>query len=120
MDQDKFLENVRERLAEISVSGSALRNQGGSGVVLTAREFLKKIDLKEFKRRLIDEQSFPQFLDDQTVKLHEAFRRKNIGNWGTARKALNLFFREVVYNKFWTARVHLDLYFWRKKNQNVQ
>lgn len=108
-----FLEKIHFRLAEISISGAALRNQGTSGIVETARKFLREIDLISFKNSLENEQNFNRFLDNHTTELinHfqklEGFKQNEGGGFGAARKSLNLFFREVVYNKFWAEQLGL-------------
>lgn len=104
---------IHSRLAEISVGSSALRNQGAAGMVETARNFLRRIDLQAFKNSLSDERTFNQFLDERTAELVkefqslEGFRRNEGEGFGAARKSLNLFFREVVYNKFMAEHIGL-------------
>ena len=96
-----FLQSLHRRLAEISVTSSSLRNQGNAGLIAASRNYLyNNISLDEFFRSLAHERSCRKFLDRHTVLLDKhlpgggRFKR-----WGAARKILNLFFRELVYNK---------------------
>lgn len=115
MEKEKLLQKMQDRLAEISVSGSTLRNQGAARMVATAREFLKQIDLQAFKECIADKQSFNQFLDNRTedlvteFKKLEGFKPNEGKGFGAARKSLNLFFREVVYNTFLAERLNLPM-----------
>lgn len=98
MDEAIFFENVKKRIAEISVGASALRNQGKSGLVKSARDYFKSsIDLDIFFNSVSNNLKYKKYLDSHTEKLNREF---GMSFWGAARKALNLFFREIVYNKF--------------------
>jgi len=100
MNYDEFLLKIHKRIAIVSVGGSAIRNQGASGLIDIARVYFENsISLEKFFASLTDEGSFKRFLDLHTYQLVELF--PNGGkSWGAARKALNLFFRDLVYNKF--------------------
>jgi hypothetical protein len=97
----KIAKAVHYRLSEICVGASSLRNQGQPGFVRKSREyFYNNINIAEFFRSLVTHKRFLNFLDRHTQLL----ARKLPGggkdkNWGSARKGLNLFFRELVYNK---------------------
>lgn len=93
------------RFIAISAIGpSALRGQGASGVIKACRDHLSSLDLKRFRRR--SEKAFLLTLDEATEELRKVFP---IGarNWGAARKALNLFLRDVYYNRFLFERYKL-------------
>lgn len=100
MNHDDFLKQVHRRIAIVSVGGSAIRNQGAAGLVDIARFYFENsISLDHFFVCLRDQGSFKQFLDYHTDQLVEEFP-KGGKSWGAARKGLNLFFRDLVYNKF--------------------
>jgi hypothetical protein len=91
------IQNYRLRLAKTSIGPTTLRNQGASGVVETAREFLANLDLTRFIRD--DETAFVDELDRQTMKLKEGLPQ-GAQHWGTARKAINLFLGDAYYHQF--------------------
>jgi len=100
MKHDEFLKQIHRRLAISSVGGSAIRNQGAAGLVDIAREYFENtISLEKFFVSLKDEESFKRFLNLHTNQLVDKFP-KGGKSWGAARKGLNLFFRDLVYNKF--------------------
>jgi hypothetical protein len=94
----EFLRLLRENLAERCVDGGTLRNQGSKGVVATARRFLKTIDLEKIAS--CDQRQFIDVLNEQAERLANSFPGKARGNLGAARKAVNLFLRDVLYNRF--------------------
>lgn len=96
--EKEFIKQVQNRIAEISVGSSAIRNQGAPGVIKISRKYFRSIDLKEFRRKLISKH-YSGYLDDHTKKLKNKFPPK-AKSWGAARKGLNLFFREVAYNHY--------------------
>ena len=81
-------------MAESAVGATALRNQGASGVIAAARLFLMGLELRTFALR--EESHFLDQLDEATVTLQSALPA-GARHWGAARKALNLFLRDVVY-----------------------
>lgn len=101
-----------------SFSTSATRNQG-KGVQLAIKEGIcEHFKLKNFKDSLKQKkpQAFTAFLDDLTRKIagKPGYEKKKIGNkevktrtgdtvkWGTARKCINLFLRNLVnYGMLW-------------------
>ena len=93
----KTIGYLRRRTAELAIGNSTLRNQGAPGVAKAARHFLAKVDLKSFS--VSSEQKFSQILDCATIDLVRALP-PGARNWGTARKALNIFLRDCLYNQF--------------------
>ena len=90
---------MQRRVAQVAIGPSTLRNQGAPGVVAIAREFFEKnINLIEF-RKVLETTEFPEYLDQLTLQLQRAFPRGG-RSWGAARKGLNIFFRDSVYNKY--------------------
>jgi hypothetical protein len=85
------------RTASLAVGSSTARNQGAPGVVDAARAALSKVDLKKFSRA--SKERFIDTLDEHT----EFIRRKlpfGARHWGTSRKCLNIFLRDILYNQF--------------------
>lgn len=78
-------------------------------MVSLARTHLFNLDLRDFAVR--SEAEFQSVLNRETVKLAKAFPGGGRGNWGAARKSLNIFLRDVVYNRmlsehFKLVRIH--------------
>ncbi|MCX6563852.1 MAG: hypothetical protein NTU60_09635 [Candidatus Aminicenantes bacterium] len=101
-----FLSTVQQYVAVTAIGPSSLRNQGASGVIDTAREFLTNLDLNDFvvKQRA----GFDTVLDSKTNRLRKDFPKK-AQNWGAARKAINLFLRDSLYNRYLAERYQLDI-----------
>ena len=81
-----------------------LRGQGGKGVVGAARDYCKALNLGKlasFKREL----TFVEYLDRATKELT---RSSQYLRWGAARKALNLFLRDALYNIYLNKAFKLD------------
>ena len=93
-----FITAIKNRIAEISVGSSSIRNQGAPGLIKISRSFFKKIDLKKFRRK-VQTTEYTAYLDNLTLELLKEFPKKG-RQWGAARKGLNLFFREVSYNHY--------------------
>lgn len=72
-----------------------MRSQGAPGVVAAARKYLRALRLDEFS---VDTRTqFEKALDKHTQKLMKRFPEGAHSSWGGARKALNIFLRDVVY-----------------------
>ena len=97
MPNAEFIKLMQDRIAELAVGPSAVRNQGAAGIPVAARKVLKKLDLRTF--RTSTEQVFQARLDSTTQRLMKKLPR-GARNWGTARKILNLFLRDALYNRF--------------------
>jgi len=111
MIHDDFIKQIHRRLAIISVGGSALRNQGAAGLVDIARIYFENsISLDKFVACLRDEVSFKRFLNLHTDQLVDQFPEGG-KSWGAARKGLNLFLRDLVYNKFIAEKFNLAVNF---------
>lgn len=102
---DQFYQDMQRYIAVTTVGPSALRNQGSKGVIKAAQNYLALIDLASFRTK--DEQIFLTILEARTGELKEAFPR-GAQNWGAARKALNLFLRDICYNRFLCERYGLS------------
>ena len=94
-----FINQIRKRIATISIGSSAIRNQGAPGLIDISRKyFYQSINLKEFRKKLTTNSYF-DYLNKLTDELVKSYP-KNGRSWGAARKGLNLFFREVAYNHY--------------------
>jgi hypothetical protein len=94
---EQLIDLLRQRVVEGAVGPTALRNQGRPRVVEFARKSLKKVNVVDFV--VGEEEDFKAALDRET----EAIRRSlpvGAKNWGAARKALNLFLRDILYNQY--------------------
>lgn len=97
MKDDQFYADMQRYIAVTTVGPSALRKQGAKGVIKAAQQHLAVANLQIFKQK--DELAFLRMLDIETEKLKLALP-EGAQNWGAARKALNLFLRDICYNRF--------------------
>lgn len=97
MNYALFLKMMQARTASLTIGASTLRNQGASNVVSNTREFLKRLDLRRFRAKTA--KGFKNALDRETIKLKKVLP-VGARNWGAARKALNIFLRDVFYNYY--------------------
>lgn len=92
-----FLATMQRSVAVSAIGPSALRNQGQPGVIDAAREFLAHLDLSSYAVKKKEE--FEVLHNSTTEILVKAFPKK-AQNWGAARKAINLFLRDILYNRY--------------------
>ena len=110
MSDSKKLPNVKmvqRRIAYSSIGPSTLRNQGAAKVAFVAQNFLMGINLGCFAQVRSSEE-YLRILDKLTIELSGQFPDKAKNNWGAARKALNVFMEEAIYNKFLNIEYNLD------------
>jgi hypothetical protein len=100
-----LISTVQGFTAISAIGPSALRNQGATGVIKATREYLSQMDLKKFQVSSLDR--FQCVLDSETAALVRSFP-KSARNWGAARKALNLFLRDSLYNRYLSECFHLS------------
>ena len=100
----KLVQQMQSYVAETCVGASAIRNQGGSGLVQGAREYFKTVDLASIPT---DESRIGPWLEHHTDALLLKFP-VGARKFGTARKALNLFLRSASYNCCLNRAFHLD------------
>jgi hypothetical protein len=96
--KERFIANIRFFEAQVAIGPSTLRGQGARGVVRAARSFLyRDLDL----RRLVRDSraGFLRQLDRATDELQRSFPR-GARHWGSARKALNIYLRFALYNRY--------------------
>lgn len=92
-----------KRIASQCISSSALRNQGSPNVVRQARIYFYDIDITEIS-------SYPNTFEDWiNIRTNELidFLPEGAKNYGTSRKAINLFLRDCLYNKIINQRYKL-------------
>jgi hypothetical protein len=92
-----FLDVMQRRIASVSVGPSTARRMGPAGTISAARTFLGELDLRRFNRS--SEADFLEALNRSTHKLIKELPRE-AQYWGAARKYLNIFLRNVIYNKY--------------------
>jgi len=102
MDGSPPIEDIQKFIAVSAIGPSALRNQG-KGVIGRVRRYLSRMELAEIQR-VRSEAVFQQWLDEKTSRL---VRNQKV-KWGAARKALNLFLRDCLYNKFLNSKYSLE------------
>lgn len=90
-----LIDRLQVRAAMLAIGRSTLRSQGAPGMVDHARKFLRKVDLRVFS--VSKSVEFRLVLDTHTSSLANSFPGDGGGNWGAARKSLNIFLRDVVY-----------------------
>ncbi|MBA2501944.1 MAG: hypothetical protein H0V27_03605 [Pyrinomonadaceae bacterium] len=103
--KEKFLEHIQNRVAETCVGASSLRNQGAGGVLKVVREYFATMPLDMFVAPT--EERFLVVLNNETEKLRRLLPQ-SAQNWGTARKAINLFLRDALYNRYLSEHYGLD------------
>ena len=94
---NQFYRDMQRYIAVTTIGPSTLRNQGASGVIEAAQEHLAAVELPAFCVR--NEDAFLAALNAETERLRKALP-PGAQNWGAARKALNLFLRDICYNRF--------------------
>ncbi|MBZ0070099.1 MAG: hypothetical protein K8F26_14940 [Thiobacillus sp.] len=97
MNQQSFnlIDRLQVRTAMLAIGRSTLRSQGAKGMVAEARRFLRNVDLNLFA--VGTSEQFLAVLDKQTSLLASQFPDGGRGNWGAARKSINIFLRDVFY-----------------------
>ncbi len=101
---DSFHVDMQQYIAVTTIGPSTLRNQGASGVIEATQRFLSKLPICTFAVK--EERSFLAILDTTTDELKGTLP-PGARQWGAARKALNLFLRDVCYNRFLSPRYSL-------------
>ena len=93
--REDFIQTLQRFVATESVGPSALRNQG-KGVLGAAQGYLARLRLQSVPRSA--PWLFRKWLDRRTGYLLNLLPIEN-RPWGAARKALNLFLRDVLNNR---------------------
>jgi hypothetical protein len=100
----RFYRDMQAYIAVTTIGPSTLRNQGAKRVIKKAQEFLGRLDLHPFHKS--DEASFLGVLNRKAEELRQALP-KGAKHWGAARKAMNLFLRDICYNRFLSQKYQL-------------
>jgi hypothetical protein len=98
MNKIEFKNKLINYIANYSISNSTLRNQGAAGVINITRTYLKNIDLDSFFKALKNEKAYESFLNTHSTKLMYKYPGEAKGNFGAARKGLNIYFRNIMYH----------------------
>lgn len=101
----EFLADVQRFVGIAAVGISAMRNQG-KGVLQAVHEYLGGIDLSAVQS-LNTRLDFDRWLNFHTEGLLSRLPTRS-KRWGAARKALNLFLRDCVYNKYLSSAYEME------------
>ncbi len=104
MKTKDFITTLQRKVAFSAVGPSALRGQG-KGVLRASQDFLARISLARVPKS--STKRFQLWLNRQTELLLGSFPIKN-RPWGAARKAINLFLRDALYNKYLSRQFKLQ------------
>ena len=96
MLKKNFILTMQRKMATTAIGPSALRRQG-KNILKASQSFLAKISLARIPKS--GEKQFKQWLNRQTGRLLVNLPVKN-RPWGAARKAINLFLRDALYNQY--------------------
>jgi hypothetical protein len=100
-----LIPEIQAHVARVTLGPSALRSQG-PGVAAAAHPFFAHLPLGTFATA--SSQIFRRRLDEQTLALQRTFPQGS-GSWGLARKLMNIFLREALYNKYLNERFRLSV-----------
>jgi hypothetical protein len=104
MKMDDFIKTVQRFTSFDSIGITALRNQN-PGTLNKAREYCASLDLSKYSN--LTESEFQSTLNEDTERMLDYFGFK-FRAWGTARKAMNLFLRGALYNKYLSHKYSLE------------
>ena len=93
----KLLRSFQARAARVAIGPSSMRGPARKGVVLAARDYLRRLPLSDFGTT--DEKAFRGSLDRATDELRLALPKPS-RHWGLARKGLNIFLRDCLYTVY--------------------
>lgn len=106
MRHQNFFNHQKLRIAKVAISTSAFRNQGSKGMIRAARQFIVRfISLDDFASSLKNN-TYNAYLDKCTAKFHRSLIPFGC-KWGTARKGLNIYFRDILYNSYFYEELSL-------------
>jgi hypothetical protein len=94
MNQE-LIDRLVKRTADLAIGASTVRNQGAVGVVSAARKTLRLIDLASYRSGGVSR--FGDLLNRDTERIRRALPT-GARHWGTARKCVNIFLRDILYN----------------------
>ena len=88
---------MQEWIAELSIGPSVLRGRGTKGLAQLVRQFLKELRLAQLHGKSRDPSK--RWLNLQTRRLMDRMPAR-ARSWGRDRKALNIFLRNILYNRY--------------------
>jgi hypothetical protein len=105
MERYQLLAHLQRYVANVGITASALRNQGASGIVKAARQFLAALAFAP----LVTMQpcDYRRWLDTTTETLLPQLP-EGARNWGAARKAINIFMSHAYLNRELAGEYQLD------------
>lgn len=91
----EYRDKLRRRLASTAIGPSTIRRLAPAGTIDSARAFLENIELAQFADT--ESEAFEALLDRITSQY-----QRNVPqlSWGAARKFLNIFLRDCLYNRW--------------------
>ena len=104
MKKDDFFQTLQRFVAVESIGISAMRGQI-TGTMHAAQNYCAALDLSKYSN--LTESEFKSKLNEDTEGMLDAFGFERFRPWGTARKALSLFFRSALYNKYLCEKYNL-------------
>ncbi|MBL7205833.1 MAG: hypothetical protein ISS63_16130 [Desulfobacteraceae bacterium] len=104
MKPNDFIPTLQRQVAVLSVGPSALRGQG-KGVLAATQKFLSRVSLARLPKS--NPIRFESWLDRQTNRLLDTLPLKS-RPWGAARKAINLYLRDALYNQYLCRRFRMN------------
>lgn len=96
-----FIYKMQERMAFTAFGVSAMRKQLKPGVLKKLQKYCSKINLMDY-----GDKNYRKF-DKMLTRDTNALKRKK-AEWGSARKAINLFLRDCAYNKYLSKKYKLN------------
>ncbi len=97
LEEGQLLEQQQRYFAKMCVGTSTVRSQGPEGTKATGQRFLTKLDLNKFSG--CGEDRYRKVLNRSTTKLASQVPGWGQGNWGAARKLLNIFLFHCTMNQ---------------------
>ena len=88
---------LQRNIANNSIGPSTARGMGPKGTIKSARNFLSSLNIFRLKSK--NKLHFQKNHNKITKELQKALP-VGAKNWGSARKFLNIFFRNILYNKY--------------------
>ncbi len=100
---DEFIVELQKHIANVSIGSSTVRGRP-MGTVHSARSYLAKLDLNNV--HILDERQFKVWMNKKTAYLKSKLP-EGAQQWGLARKCLNIFLRDALYNQYLCKKFNL-------------
>lgn len=92
-------------MASTAIGPSTARGMGPSGMIPRARKYLAGLPVRSFQVQT--QKEFTAALDRATQRFVKSLP-KGARHWGAARKFLNIYLRDLVYNRFLCEHYRLE------------